>query len=334
VAIGDHGKSFLFGINFHDINCAINRHGSDTTLEYDLSRLSFVDVGVPFCNGTGTDTPNPAYDFPTDPSEIPIGFTPDMTHDLGYIPGDLEDRFPYIYDTTDETRTVVDRIGPGSHGGGLAWDGSFLWSASGEFVSIFDPSDGDLIDTFIPTNHATYGKPESFRGLTFDDEGYLWGIDGYQHKVYKIDPVNYDVEFSFTAPNAGNQGVSGIEWDGSRLCMLSWGGPSTIFCTDKSGTLLESIVLQSFAQQGGLTWADGYWWASGDPVIGKFDRFGRRVGWIYAPAFQSYDLAWEGEYLWVASTTYPGWEDELKLFKVQILDDHHHQSFLPITIRP
>jgi hypothetical protein len=324
IAVGNHGTMHLWGVTFHDESCAINSWGTIVDLKYDYGKLVFApNVLQEFCNATGTQIPT-VY---LPPTSIDIGFIPDISHPLGYIPGDVTDRFLYVY-PDDETRQIVDRIGSRSNTTGLAWDGTSIWAANQAELIQYDLDDGSIIKNFVPQVNLTYGQPESFQGITFDDEGFLWGIDGNQDKVYKVDPESEEVLFRFTIPNPGGGSASGIEWDGSHLCMLSWSGAATIYCYEKNGTLSDTILLNQHAQ-GGLTWADGYWWAPFLTKIYKYDRHGRQVGWIYTPANEPYDLAWDGEHLWVATTTYPSWGDK-KIFKVQILDDHQNQTFLPL----
>lgn len=56
------------------------------------------------------------------PTDINIGFQPDLSYALGYIPGDQSlDQYLYVY-PDDETREIIAKIGQGL---GLTW--SVVW---------------------------------------------------------------------------------------------------------------------------------------------------------------------------------------------------------------
>jgi len=71
----------------------------------------------------------------------------------------------------------------------------------------------------------------------------------------------------------------------------------------------------------GLTFDGEYFWAPGRVgKIRKIDRTGRIVGWISAGgSIGTWDLAWDGQYLWSGERTHEMWLDD-KIFKLEILE--------------
>jgi hypothetical protein len=54
--------------------------------------------------------------------------------------------------------------------------------------------------------------------------------------------------------------------------------------------------------------------------ICKIDSTGQIVGGIYAASEGTWDLAWDGNYLWATQRTNENWQDP-KIYKIEILDD-------------
>ncbi|MFX1556871.1 MAG: right-handed parallel beta-helix repeat-containing protein, partial [Promethearchaeota archaeon] len=78
-----------------------------------------------------------------------------QNYTLGYIPGDPEDQYPYVYNITDETRRIVKRIGLGlSFGWALEYAMGYLWRfdfwndsiGSAENLIRINPITGDYIE--------------------------------------------------------------------------------------------------------------------------------------------------------------------------------------------
>ena len=91
---------------------------------------------------------------------------------MGYLPGDPEDKYPYIYDDEDETRRVLKRIGAGlSFGWALEYVDGFLYRfslGSGEIGQSLD-----FIRVHPETGkYAKYGNDVIMnpRGLAHDGE--------------------------------------------------------------------------------------------------------------------------------------------------------------------
>jgi hypothetical protein len=74
-----------------------------------------------------------------------------------------------------------------------------------------------------------------------------------------------------------------------------------------------------FAGHSGLAYDGKYFWApTGENKIGKFNSSGDLVGWIYAASEGTWDLAWDGYYLWATQRTNENWQDP-KIYKIEIL---------------
>jgi len=135
---------------------------------------------------------------------------------------------------------------------GLAWDGTYLWSADENDVRIrkLDPRTGDIISTITPDH-----PPE---GLAWDSKGpYLWYCDELDtDSIYKLNPKTGNVLDSFPAPHADPDGLT---WDGENL-WNSDDGTGEIYKIDP-GT---GNVLKSFASPGpnpdGLAWDGDQLW--------------------------------------------------------------------------
>jgi hypothetical protein len=246
--------------------------------------------------------------------------------ELDYIPGDPEDRYPYIYAEEDETRRVVEKIcgeaeGFDEYGFGwsLAWDGEYLWrtrhAGAGDIVKI-DPETGNIIASFENPGIA------QDRGIAFDGKS-LWVNDFSALKVFEIDPQTGKILSSFKIPEMGS-GASGIAWDGEYLYLVNWlkrdqpGAP--LYKLDRQGNLIGIVELE---KGGGasITFDGQYFWVSpSGKGIRKYDKQGNLVGEIYAAAFGGEAIAYDGKYLWVLHRTQELWNDP-KLYKIEVIDD-------------
>jgi len=249
--------------------------------------------------------------------------------DLGYIPGDPEDKYPYIYAEEDETRRIIKKIcgadegfvGKGIFGWSLAWDGEYLWrtrhAGSADLIKI-NPENCEIIVSFENPGIA------QDRGIAFDGQS-LWVNDFTALKVFEISPETGEILSSFEIPEMGS-GSSGIAWDGEYLYLVDWlkrnqpGAP--LYKVDRQGNLIDTIYLE---KGGGasITFDGQYFWVSpsafGKGIL-KYDKNGKLAGEIYSVAFGGEAIAHDGEYLWVLHRTQELWNDP-KLYKIEILDD-------------
>lgn len=282
--------------------------------ENDIREKVDSDTAVslnPFFGGESLKIPEPVFDY----KDV-------RRSDLGYIPGDLNDRYPYIYADEDETRRVIAKIcgnkegfNEAAFGWSLAWDGKYLWrslhAGSGELVKI-DPQTGQVI--------ASIGNPgiAQDRGIAFDGQ-HLWVNDFSAKQVFEVDPTTGKILSSFRIPEMGS-GSSGITWDGEYLYLVNWLKQDELYKVDRKGSLIGMLKLEK-AGGASITFDGQYFWASpSGRGVRKFDKQGKLVGEIYAAAFGGEAIAYDGKYLWILYRTQEQWSDP-KLYKIEVLND-------------
>jgi len=243
--------------------------------------------------------------------------------ELGYIPGDPNDRYPYVYANEDETRRVVKKIcgvedgfGEYAFGWSLAWDGKYLWrskhAGAADIVAI-DPENCRIVKEL--------GNPgiAQDRGMAFDGQ-HLWVNDFTAKKVFQIDPRSGRILSSFDIPQMGGSGSSGIAWDGEYLYLVNWLKQKQLYKVDTNGNLIGILELQ--VESGASITFDGqYFW--GTPCgtgVCKFNKQGKLVGEIYPAAFGGEAIAYDGQYLWILYRTQELWSDP-KLYEIQVISD-------------
>ena len=245
------------------------------------------------------------------PAPASIAFPmPDVRpYELGYTPGDrLLDRFSYIYPDTDVTRTVVNKIGDGlGLTWSVTWDGAAIWTATlwGDVYRL-DPVTGAILTQW------RYPGPQAW-GMTYDGQ-HLWINDFAEKKVYQMTTTG-SVLGSFAIPDPTG-GAKGIAWDGQALCIMGWTSP-TIYRVDRQGNLLNTISILDGG--GGLTWDGEAFWVPGGHGIERVSATGQSLGSIYACSEGTWDLAWDGRYLWATQRTNENWFDD-KLYQIAIGD--------------
>ena len=260
------------------------------------------------------------------PLSINLGFQPNISHTLGYIPGDpVKDAYMYVY-PDDETRRIKRKIGEGlGLTWSLAWDGKYIWTCTlwGHIYKL-DPRNGSIMEDFVLAGSPTWGTPTQPWGMTFDDEGYMWLVDFAERKLFKVDLATRAIIFSFESPNANMGGCKGLAWDGKYLNVMGWISPD-IYQMTKTGSLVNSIHLDN-GGAGGLAWDGENFWVPGGGRILKYDTQGRRLGWIYATSEGTWDLAWDGTYLWASQRTNENWLDS-KIFQLEIINSNNNSHF-------
>lgn len=307
-------------------SCGIG-YGEGTNTVY-VANLDFKtgngvgDICGPYTTVTSIHNPPPSID---------IGFTPDMSYALGYIPGDpLLDKYLYVY-PDDETRQIVNKIGLGL---GLTWAVAYhnnsIWTSTmqGDVYQL-NPISGAVISHFKLSGSTIYGTPLVTWGMAFDDEGYMWTVDFAERKLFKIDPATQQIVFSVATPNATEGGCKGLAWDGQYLNVMGWITP-TIYKVTKQGVVVETIPLDK-GGSGGLAWDGEFYWVPTKGRILKYDANGKQVGWIYAASEGTWDMAWANGYLWATQRTNENWKDD-KIFQLKVLDDHDYPNkvYLPL----
>lgn len=238
--------------------------------------------------------------------------------DLGYCPGDPNDKYAYIYPAEDETRRVVKKIPSGvrvSFGWSLGCDGQYLWrfewAGGGDLIKI-DQETGKVVARFENPGIAQE------HGIAFDGKS-LWINDFSVLKVFEIDPNAGKVLSSFKIPEMGS-GASGIAWDGEYLYLVSWLNQGTLYKVDRQGNLIGKLGLKGPAGQT-ITFDGQYFWVAGSGnQIYKYDKNGNLRGKIYAVAEGTWAIAHDGKYLWTIQRTNENWQDP-KIYQIEILDD-------------
>jgi len=240
--------------------------------------------------------------------------------ELGYVPGDPEDKYLYIYNPVDETRKVVKKIGKGlSFGWALVYAQNKLWRFSLGGGEIGESLDFIEIDP-VTGQFQKYGNNEIMnpRGLTYDGE-YFWVNDFSLLKIFKFKLNGNFIEIldSFEIPEKDMGGTSGLTTDGDYLYLRSRSG-SKLYKLDKKGNIVDEIP---FRGGGALVWTGEYFWSNGGPRgLSKWTKEGKLVGSIYPPAAHTWALAWDGNYLWSIQRTCEMWNDP-KIYQIEILDD-------------
>lgn len=291
-----------------------------------------------FRNLTGSAAENPivAYDgstaeigpndFENDSisMEAPVlGYEDTRGYELGYVPGDREDRYLYIY-PDDETRRTVRRIGRGlGFGWSLLYANGSLWRFSigngiigkGQDLIRIDPGTEEIV---------RYGTDEVMnpRGLAHDGE-FFYVNDFSLLKIFKfkIEGDYIKVYDSFDIPHRDLGGTMGLTSDGMFLYLLSRDG-SALYKMDTAGVLVEEIPFENTGVGNALVWTGDHFWTTGGCTKGlcKWTKKGRLTGEIYPPAKDTWALAYDGTYLWSIQRTSETWDDP-KIYQIEILDD-------------
>ena len=316
LSVDDNGTLRALGDAIYDNqDCGIGIGEGSNTVQ--VSNLSIYGNAGEICGGYTTITS--AYSPPT---SIDIGFVPEQSYALGYIPGDQGlDEYMYVY-PDDETRRIVRKIGTGlGLTWALAWDGQYIWTSTlwGHIYKL-NPQTGEIMDDFILPGSPTWGAPSQPWGMTFDDEGYMWLVDFAERKVFKVNPTTRAIIYSFDTPYPMEGGCKGLAWDGTYLNVMGWVSP-VIYQMTKAGALVNTINLDH-GGGGGLAWDGEHFWVPSGYIL-KYDKYGHQVGWIYAASEGTWDMTWDGEYLWASQRTNENWPDE-KIFQLEVLEDHDY----------
>lgn len=240
---------------------------------------------------------------------------------LGYIPGDLNDQYPYVYDPVDETRKVVRRIGLGlSFGWALEYAMGYIWRfdfwnislGSGlNFIRV-NPITGDYIEI---RNDVI----ENARGLAWDGE-YFFAYDHSQLKIFKFEVSGNLVVIidSFDLPKKEEGGIQGLTSDGNFLYLPSRGG-ALVRKINKTGAIIEEIQVSGEGISGGIVWTGSHFWGiSGGGNLTKYSQDWQVVGQTYPAADGTWAIAWDGDYVWALQRTCESWVDA-KMFQIEPL---------------
>jgi hypothetical protein len=262
-------------------------------------------------------------DFGQGDLKIPVFDYQDIKDNkLGYLPGDPEDKYLYVYESEDETRRVVKRIGEGlGFGWSLFYADGYLWTFSFAenpgFVRL-DPSTGE---TKI---YKGNGDMINGRGLVFDGQ-YFWANDFCRLKIFKftLDGDSLKILESFDVPEKENGGAMGLAYDGEHILYHSRDG-MRLYKIDKEGKVVEKVDFKDDEKHMGIpgtfVWTGEYYWISVYDKLIKLTEDGEIVGEIYGVADGAFAVAWDGKYLWTVQRTCEMWDDA-KIFQIEVLDD-------------
>ena len=297
--------------------------GMESNIVINNNRFENIATDPPVSIDGGSTYEASGNDFGTGSVSIPAFAYDDVrNYELGYVPGDDTDRYTYIYDTEDETRRVLSKIGQGiGFGWALCYVDGYLYRfslGSGEL--------GDSLDfiqiTPTPESRQLYANDVIMnpRGLTHDGE-YFYVNDFSLLKIYKftVEASAINIVDSFDIPEASEGGTSGLTTDGTYLYLRSRNG-TKLYKLDKSGNLISEIELDDGIGTD-LVWTGSYFWGNGGTKgLAKFSMDGELVGGIYQGAKDTWSLAWDGTYLWAIQRTCEMWNDP-KIYQIEILDD-------------
>lgn len=247
-------------------------------------------------------------------------------YELPYLPNSEEDQYPYVYDTIDDTRKTIKKIGEGlSFGWALEYANNYLYR-----FSLGDGEVGTSLD-FIKVNPET-GEFEKFgnneimnpRGLTHDGE-FFYVNDFSLLKIFKFQ-LNESTGFieildSFDIPEKEEGGVQGLTNDGEFLYLCSRSN-NKLFQLSKTGELISEIHSTTGEIGDSLVWTGEFFWTNGGCEKGfcKFSKQGTLLGEAYQPAKEAWAMTWDGQYLWTIQRTNELWNDP-KIYQIEILND-------------
>jgi glutamine cyclotransferase len=128
--------------------------------------------------------------------------------------------------------------------GGVTYDGSQVWFASGDKLNAFDPASGKTVRTIDVAAHA---------GTAFDGK-HLFQIA--EDRIQKIDPKTGRVLSTIPAPGGG--GDSGMAWAEGTLWVGQHRERKIHQIDPETGKILRTIESNRFVT--GVTWTDGELW--------------------------------------------------------------------------
>ncbi|MHA2282151.1 MAG: right-handed parallel beta-helix repeat-containing protein [Promethearchaeota archaeon] len=241
---------------------------------------------------------------------------------LGYVPGDPEDQYMYVYSSEDETRRVINRL---DYITSFDWTLEYLNNSLWKFTH--QPPNIGTHQNFIRIN-LTSGNITKFgnndivnpMGLAYDGE-HFWTCDRILYKIFKFKINSSDfVEIQDSYAYPSEVGFTyGVATDGNYIYLSAAAG-SKLFKFNKSGVLIENITLTGGHIFGAIVWTGNDFWAASEIDITRWNINGTLVGRIYPPAEGTIGLAWDGNYLWTSQKSCENWNDG-KIFQIEILND-------------
>jgi glutamine cyclotransferase len=128
--------------------------------------------------------------------------------------------------------------------GGVTWDGSIVWFASGDKLNALDPASGKTVRSIDVAASA---------GTAFDGR-HLFQLAG--DRILKIEPKSGRVLASI--PAAGGDCCSGMAWAEGTLWVGQYKERKILQIDPETGAVLRTIESNRFVT--GVTWVDGDLW--------------------------------------------------------------------------
>ncbi|MBU0460197.1 MAG: right-handed parallel beta-helix repeat-containing protein [Nanoarchaeota archaeon] len=320
-------ESFIEGNYFYNYEKQPITAGMESTLTITKNRFRDVPENA-FNIYDGSIATIEDNDFGDNTVPIPnLNFENNENFKLNYLPGDSNDKYPYIFDDEDETRKIVKKLGGGI---GFGWAITF----KDNYLYRFSIGGGELGESldFIrinPENGETikYANDEIMnpRGLTHDEE-YFYVNDFSLLKIFKFKLENNEfvIYNSFDIPFAEQGGTNGLTTDGEYLYLRSRNGEK-LYQITKTGELVDELYIPG----GPVVWTGEYFWTmySCEKGMCKYNKSGQLVGEIYPVAQGPWAVDWDGEHLWTIQRTCENWDDP-KIYQIEILDDSLSETSL------
>ncbi|MEA3275546.1 MAG: hypothetical protein U9Q81_09735 [Pseudomonadota bacterium] len=159
---------------------------------------------------------------------------------------------------------------PGVNLGGLAWDGTYLYTA--RYRHDLDPPPGDTLPDELFTLTTSGEQMNSWEvpdspdatpyGTAYDkDSGNLWVSDAYYAMIYELDRSTGDIVSSFPYPYSG---VQGLTWQGGHIYAVDR-FDLMLYKFDTAGNTVDAVSIASLGIiPEGLTWDGQYFWITED----------------------------------------------------------------------
>ena len=307
-------------VNYSDIAIIASTFSNMSILENRFENIN----GSNIMTDSTVTTVISGNDF-TGNGSIPVPILDFIDHQprpLGYVPGDPEDQYLYVYPIEDETRRVINRL---DYVTSFDWTLEYLNNSLWKFNH--RQSDIGKRQNFIRINLTSgnitdYGNNDIINpnGLAYDGE-YFWTVDIVLYKLFKFKINSSDfveVQDSYAFPSEVGTAY-GVATDDTYI-YLSGSDGSKLFKFNQTGTLLEAINLTGGHIFGAITWTGSDFWAASETDITRWDINGTLAGRIYPPADGTIGLAWDGTYLWTSQKSCENWNDG-KIFQIEILND-------------
>jgi hypothetical protein len=253
-----------------------------------------------------------------------LDFPDPKPRELGYVPGDPEDLYLYVYDPTDETRRIINRLeNETSFDWTLAYVNGSLWKFKHKSTDIGDSKNFVKINV-TSENIEEFGNNDILNpnGLAYDGQ-YFWTYDIVYKTIikFKIGSSDYvEVLDTFSLPSEIGSSA-GIATDGTYLYLPGADG-TKLYKLDKTASIIETINLNGGTIFGALTWIGSHFWVAGETELTKWSVNGTLVGKIYPAAEGTIGITWDGTYLWTSQKTCEEWLDG-KIFQIEIINDQY-----------